>query len=136
MQAVCATLKSKIQTAKNEINEMEEELRCLRIRKAMMEVQVSEVDDQIAMVREMLNWDGIPEVSLLDNEDSHHLSRFRQYPWADPLTDSESSSSSSHDDSYLAHKKSGNGAEEDKPLSKRQEALRHLRQGVSQMWKP
>ena len=137
-QAVHTTLKSKIETAKNEINEMEEELGCLRIRKAMMEVQVSEADDQIAMVWEMLNWDGIPEVSLSDDEDNHQLSDFCQYPlssWADPLADSQSSSSNSHnDDNYEAPKISGNGAKE--PLSKQQEVLRGLRQGMPQMQKP
>ena len=51
-------------TAINQINEMEEALGCLRVKKAMMEVQVSEADDQIAVVQEMVSQDGIPEVSL------------------------------------------------------------------------
>ena len=64
MQAVHATLKSKIETAMKEINEMEEELGCLRIRRAMMEVQISEADDQIARVWEMVNQEGNPDISL------------------------------------------------------------------------
>ena len=106
-----------------EINEMEEELGCLRIRRAMMEVQISEADDQIARVREMLNREGIPEISLSDDEDNGQLSDFCQYPlssWADSITDNQSDSSNSHDDddNYQAHKKSWDGAKEDKPLSK------------------
>ena len=112
MQAVCATLKSKIETAMKEINEMEEELGCLRIRRAMMEVQISEADDQIARVQEMLNREGIPEISLLDDEDNGQLSDFCQYPlssWADSITDNQSDSSNSHNDNnnYQAHKKHG-----------------------------
>ena len=123
MQAVRATLKSKIETAMKEIIEMEEELGCLRIRRAMMEVQISEADDQIARVQEMLNQEGIPEISLSDDEDNGQLSDFHQYPlssWANSITDNQSDSSNSHDDdnNYQAHKKSWDGAEEDKPLSK------------------
>ena len=123
MQAVRATLKLKIETAMKEINEMEEELGCLRIRRAMMEVQISEADDQIARVREMVNQEGNPEISLLDDEDNGQLSDFHQYPlssWANSITDNQSDSSNSHgdNDNYQAHKKSWDGANEDKPLSK------------------
>ena len=87
-----------------EINEMEEELGCLRIRRAMMEVQISEANDQIARVQEMLNWEGFPEISLSDDEDNGQLSNFRQYPlssWADSITDNQSDLSNSHDNNNM-----------------------------------
>lgn len=118
VQAVRATLRAKIDSAMKEINETEEELGCLRIRKVMMEVQMSEADDQIAMVREMLNKDGIPEIPLSDHEDDDQLSDFRQYPppsfLSQSIADRQSRSSDSYDD-------------EDKPLSKRQEVIRDLK---------
>lgn len=52
------------------INETEEYLGLLRARMAMTQTQVAEADEQIGMVREVLNSDGIPEVSLSDDEDS------------------------------------------------------------------
>lgn len=62
-----------------------------------MEVQVSEADDQIAVVQEMVSQDGIPEVSLLDDEDDDQFFNLCQYPpsstLSDPITDDLSSCS-------------------------------------------
>jgi hypothetical protein len=52
------------------INETEEYLGLLRARKALVELRLSEADDQVGIVREILDSDGIPEISLSDDEDS------------------------------------------------------------------
>ena len=52
------------------INEIEEYLGILQEEKASIESQVAEAEEQIGMVREMLDSNGIPEVSLSDNEDA------------------------------------------------------------------
>ena len=52
------------------INETEEYLGILREKKALLHLRLAEADDQIGVVREVLDSDGIPEVSLSDDEDS------------------------------------------------------------------
>jgi hypothetical protein len=52
------------------IDEMEEYLGLLQAKRAMIQHQVTEADEQLGMVREALDSDGIAEVSLIDNESS------------------------------------------------------------------
>lgn len=61
------------------INEAEEYLGLLRAKMAITQVQVAEADEQIGIVRELLNSDGIPEVSLSDDEDDDLNSRPESY---------------------------------------------------------
>lgn len=69
-RAVRATLQAEEQSALMHINETEEYLGLLRARKALIELRLSEADDQVGTVREILDSDGIPEISLSDDEDS------------------------------------------------------------------
>ena len=49
---------------------MEEYLGLLRAKKAMIQIRVSEADEQLGMVREALDGDGIGEVALSDDGSS------------------------------------------------------------------
>jgi hypothetical protein len=69
-RAVRASLKADEDSASMHINEIEEYLGILREEKASIESQVAEAEEQIGMVREMLDSNGIPEVSLSDDEDA------------------------------------------------------------------
>jgi len=50
------------------INEIEEYLGILREEKAFIDMQMVEAEEQVGMVREVLDSEGIPEVSLSDDE--------------------------------------------------------------------
>jgi hypothetical protein len=65
---VRATLKSKQDSASTHINEIEEYLGILREEKAFLDMQMVEAEEQVGMVREVLDSEGIPEVSLSDDE--------------------------------------------------------------------
>ena len=67
-RAVCATLKAKQDSASMHINEIEEYLRILREEKAFIDMQMVEAEEQVGMVREVLDSEGILEVSLSDNK--------------------------------------------------------------------
>ena len=69
-RAVRASLKADEDSASMHTNKIEEYLRILREEKASIESQVAEAEEQIGMVREMLDSNGIPEVSLSDDEDA------------------------------------------------------------------
>jgi hypothetical protein len=69
-RAVRASLKADEDSASMHIDEIEEYLGILREEKASIESQVAEAEEQIGMVREMLDSNGIPEVSLSDDEDA------------------------------------------------------------------
>jgi len=53
------------------INEAEEYIGLLRARKAAIQTQVADAEEQIGVVRDILDSDGIPEISLADDEDDH-----------------------------------------------------------------
>jgi hypothetical protein len=65
---VRATLKAEEDTATMHINEIEEYLGILQEHKCSLEMQVAEAEEQISMVWEILDSNGIPEVSLSDDE--------------------------------------------------------------------
>jgi hypothetical protein len=67
-RAVRATLKAKQDSASMHINEIEEYLGILREEKAFIDMQMVEAEEQVGMVREVLDSEGIPEVSLSDDE--------------------------------------------------------------------
>jgi hypothetical protein len=66
--AVHATLKAKQDSASMHINEIEEYLRILQEEKAFIDMQMVEAEEQIGMVREVLDSEGILEVSLSDDQ--------------------------------------------------------------------
>jgi hypothetical protein len=55
------------------INEIEEYLGILRVNKCSLEIQVAEAEEQIGKVREVLDSNGIPEVSLSDDESTYSV---------------------------------------------------------------
>ena len=55
------------------INEIEEYLGILWANKCSLEIQVAEAEEQIGMVREVLNSNGILEVSLSDDESTYSI---------------------------------------------------------------
>jgi hypothetical protein len=65
------------------------------MKKALIGVRVTEAAEQIGMVRDLLDSEGIPEVSLSEDEDSH-----TNPPSSEPVlsdcADSESESESNH----------------------------------------
>ena len=63
-----ATLLAEEDCASKHIDEMEEYLGLLRTKRAMIQVRVSEADEQLGMVREALDTDGIGEVPLSDDK--------------------------------------------------------------------
>ena len=65
-----ATLVAEEDKASKQIDEMEEYLGLLRSQKAVIQIRVSEADEQLGMVKEALDNDGIAEVSQSDDEDS------------------------------------------------------------------
>jgi hypothetical protein len=65
---VRATLLAEEDCASKHIDEMEEYLGLLRTKRAMIQVRVSEANEQLGMVREALDTDGIGEVPLSDDE--------------------------------------------------------------------
>jgi len=69
-RAVRATLQAEEQSAIMHINETEEYLGLLREKKALIELRLAEAHDQVGAVREVLDSDGIPEISLSDDEES------------------------------------------------------------------
>ena len=52
------------------INETEEYLGLLREKRAIIQTRVSDVEEKIGIAREVLDSDGIPEISLSDDEDA------------------------------------------------------------------
>ena len=67
-RAVRATLKAEQDSASTHINEIEEYLGILQEEKAFIDMQMVEADEQIGMVREAIESERIPEVSLSDDE--------------------------------------------------------------------
>ena len=67
-RAVRATLLAEEDMASKKIDEMEVYLGLLRAKKTMIQIQVSEADEQLGMVKEALDSDGIAEVSQSDDE--------------------------------------------------------------------
>ena len=65
-----ATLLAKEDTASKQIDEMEEYLGLLWAKRALIQVRVSEADEQLGMVRDTLDSDGIAEISESDDESS------------------------------------------------------------------
>lgn len=55
-------------SASKEIDEMEEYLGLLRAKRDIIHIQVSEAEEQVGLVREALDSDGIAEVCLSDDE--------------------------------------------------------------------
>lgn len=55
-------------TASKEINEMEEYLGLLRAKRDIIHIRVSEADEQVGLVKEALDSDGIAEACLSDDE--------------------------------------------------------------------
>ena len=65
-----ASLKAEEEYAAMQINEIEEYLGLMREKQADIHLQVAEAEEQVGLVHEVLESDGIPEVSLSDDEDS------------------------------------------------------------------
>jgi len=67
---VRATLLAEEDSASKQIDEMEEYLGLLREKRALIQVRVSEADEQLGMVRDALDSDGIAEISQSDDDSS------------------------------------------------------------------
>ena len=65
-----ATLLAEEDSASKQIDEMEEYLGLLREKRALIQVRVSEADEQLGMVRDALDSDGIAEISQSDDDSS------------------------------------------------------------------
>lgn len=89
-RALRATLTAEEACATRKITETEEYLGILRRQKAIIHLQVEEADAQIGEVKQALDSDNIPEISLSDNEDGS----------SDPVLP-PTSDSSSHDTSEM-----------------------------------
>lgn len=85
------------------IDEAEEYIGLLRASQAAIQTQVADADEQIGIVRHILDSDGIPEISLSDEDDGDPSSEFHppssdfvSAPYAGSDSDFESDHSSSN----------------------------------------
>ena len=84
-----ATLVAKEDKASKQIDEIEEYLGLLRSQKAVIQIRVSEADEQLCMVKEALDNVRIAEVSQSDDEDSSRSSPPQLSDYACINTDSD-----------------------------------------------
>ena len=93
-----STLLAEENSASRQIDETEAYLGLLRAKKAMIQVGVSEADEQLGMVKEVLDSDGIAEGAQSDDEVFAATSPPQSSDFVSIDTDSESDSDS-HSDS-------------------------------------
>lgn len=93
-----STLLAEENSASRQIDETEAYLGLLRAKKAMIQVRVSEAEEQLGMVKEVLDSDGIAEGAESDDEVFFATSPPRSSDFVSIDTDSESDSDS-HSDS-------------------------------------
>ena len=73
-RAVCASLQAEEDSFSKQIEEMEKYLRLLQTKRAMVQIKALEADEQLGMIKEALDSDGIPEAQLSDNESDYAAS--------------------------------------------------------------
>lgn len=66
-RAVRASLEAEENTVEHQINETEEYLGLLREKQAITQMRKAEAEEQVGMVRDVLDQDGIPEISMSDS---------------------------------------------------------------------
>lgn len=103
-----ATLQAKENHASKHIDEMEEYLGLLRAKRTMIQLQVSEAEEQVGMVLEALNSNGIAEVSLSDDEypSASFPPRFSDHICPEDLgsdVESNAGTSTSYNSDYESH---------------------------------
>ena len=76
------------------INETEEYLGLLREKRAIIQTRVSNAEEKIGMAQEVLDSNGIPEISLSDDEDANSS----DYPPSSDFMATETSSADSGSD--------------------------------------